>query len=272
MRKSPVAASELTPQHTRWILTWLLVTACVCADIAVVAEIITHKTVWPALGGVVALGLSFGQMSIVVAWVIWAHRNAMLRVAVAMCCAFAIGWILSISTTSALDFDGFVGAVLLYLVVLAIPFGVANAAGYRMSVDGVTVEQSTDSRPWQFSIWSLLSAMTAVAATLGVLRYANWLDFNFINAVMFFVILAISTLVLFFSTFSLKSTLAAATLFVVTSTIAGGLLQFTGNTAREEWPELIMLSGIHGLTVFAAAIILKVAGCQLQRVAAIKRE
>ena len=258
------------PTHsTRSLLLWLLIAACVLVDITIAGEVIVRRPAWPGAGGVIGLGLSLAQMSILVAWMIWGKWNVMLRVMVATCGAFGIGWIAALSTNNARspDFAGWFAALLVYIAVLAIPLGIARASAYRIVTDGCDKEPAgnANNRWWQFSIWSLLAAMTGVALMLGALRYAYWLHQGFFNALMFFAILSTSTVLTLFSTFLLKRSWTAALLALVTSISAGALLQLTGNTLREEWFALIAMSCVHGTTVYAIVLVLKVAGYQLRQ-------
>jgi hypothetical protein len=248
------------------VVIWLLIVACVAVDLAVIRELQLSQATWPERTGILGIGLAFGQQVLVTAWMVWGRWNLLVRVAVTVCATFGLGWLGASSEAGASQSGVWFSAMLIFLALLAAPMLAARLMGYSVLRPEDTDDQQRrrSLRARQFSIWSLLTVMTAVAVILGVLRYADWLQDDLVAAILFFTVFSIATCIVLFCGLFFRARIVGLVVTLLVSPVAGYCLSRTGLTANDT-REMIELSCLQGLVVIVGVLVLRSAGYVMER-------
>lgn len=258
--------AEQSRLSTHTVLLWLVLVACLVVDL-VVLSVVVHQD-WPELPGVIGLGLALAQVSLLVAWLIWGTWNIVWRVVAtsAATCALSV-----MAAGSVDDFDEapeWFGILLFYVAMVATVLFISRWMGYRVTVD-TALRDDAPQRRWQFSIWSLLSVMTAVGVLLGLLRLVEWPGHDLVEAILFFLILTTTTCLVFFVSFlggeSVWRWLIAAATILTLCPLAGLLMALTGFPPHDDWRELMAMNTIQGATIVGIVSALRTGGLCLAR-------
>jgi len=251
--------SHLSPQT---FLVMLLLATCFAVDLVVGAMAEDHR--WPDAAGVTGIGLAIGQTSMLAVWLVWGSWNIAWRAVVVTMGTFCLSWLVEVSAGDP-NPSGWFSIMLAFVAIVTTTLFVSRLLGYRINLDAEK-QPSTDAsqQPRQFSIWSLLSAMTAAGILLAFFRVLDFPASKFVVAILFFLILTVTTCVILFTAF-LSHWGVAVGVIVVACPLAGALLCVTGFPPKDDWVPLMALSIIHGVSVFAIASVLKIAGLRLNR-------
>lgn len=244
------------------LLVLLVLTACVVVDVLVGA--IAEDHAWPDAAGVTGIGLAIGQTSMLAVWMVWGSWNIAWRSVTVAIGTFGLSWMVEDSVGGP-STSAWFSIMLVFVGMVAATMFVARLMGYRMGLHSDAEPATDDTRqPWQFSIWSLLSAMTAAGILLAFVRFLDFPANEFVEAILFFLILTVTTCLILFTSF-LPHWAVSVGVVVVTCPLAGALLRVTGFPPEDDWLELMALSTLHGVSVFAITSVLKIAGFRLDR-------
>jgi len=249
------------------LLSGLLLLACTVVNLAVLVHLQDTRATWPAAASIAGLGIVLGQAAVVIAWIVWGAWNLLLRLTSGMVLLFGLSWVAGLSVSgSAVDVGKWYGALLVYFALLALPLTMSRLTKYHLSNRVMLVPPVTDSSSlasWQFSIWSLLCAMTATGAIIALLRFIDFPWRDLVAVVLFFLILTITACLVLFAAFFGSRIWPAFLVTVTICPLAGYLLSLTTLPPSGQWLEMICLSVAHGLTILTLVAVLRAAGYRL---------
>ncbi len=249
------------------LIVWLLVAACIAIDLAMIAELQVQRNDWPGAGGLIGLGLAFAQVTLISLWAIWGRNSLPFRAIGSLLGVWGLSCLGSYSAVGGLGGVGpWFGLLLVYCAASLVLFIMARLASYAVSNQPLENSPGASNRSSsnQFTIWWLLSLMTAVGTALAVIRFAEFPMEELLDlAVVLSILSATGATVLILTLFLSRVGVAIiATMFI--SPIGGFLLMLTklGSEARLE---MVLLTCMQGLTILAAALVLRAGGFRVVR-------
>jgi len=250
------------------LIVWLLVAACIAIDLAMIGELQVRRNEWPEAGGVIGLGLSFSQVALISLWAIWGRSTVPFRAVGTLLSVWGVSCLASYSSVGGLGGVGpWFGLLLVYCGASLVPFIIARFAGHTLSNQEAEQPPTTDSRSSsnQFTIWWLVSVMTAVGITLAVIRFAEFPIPELLGLAVFLAILAATACsVLLLSCFLVRVSAAIIPTMVILP-ITGFLLSHADLAPDEGTTEMVLMTSTQGVTILVAAFVLRAAGYRLVR-------
>jgi hypothetical protein len=155
-----------TPIAGRNLFVPLLLIATVLVDGAIYAA----RGQWPAWTASAAMGLAFAQLLLLVTWVVWGPWFAVAR----LMATIAAAALLAHAISGSIGAEWREGMTMLsaYAAAVGLSLVAARLAGLRFErlqpADATAINPTQ--RPWQFSLWTLMSSMTMAALVFGVAR------------------------------------------------------------------------------------------------------
>ncbi|MDA1053343.1 MAG: hypothetical protein O3C40_23075 [Planctomycetota bacterium] len=250
------------------LIVWLLIAACIAIDLAMIGELQVRRNEWPEAGGVIGLGLVFSQVALIALWTVWGRSHVLVRGVGTLLAIWAVSGLASYS-----QFGGWAGVsrwfgvLLLYCGVALFLFIVARFANYELSKQDAAKPQTTKRHlsSNQFTIWGLLSLMTAVGISLTAARFADFPMRQLVEAVAFFSLLAATVCTIILLALSLSKVRGAVIGAIVICPTAGFLLSLTALATGAGRLELTLLMCVQGVASLSAAVALRTAGFRLVR-------
>ncbi|MBC8352106.1 MAG: hypothetical protein H8E66_08950 [Planctomycetes bacterium] len=260
------------PMKSSTLIVWLLVAACVAINLAMIGELQIRRNEWPEAGGVIGLGLTLAQIALVALWTVWGLKNLIVRVISSLLSVWALSVLGSYSAVGRPDGAGpWFGLLLTYCGVSLVACMIAGSAGYKLSnhaTDGQYLARHR-TRSNQFTIWGLLSLMTAIGIALTVVKFAEFPISELLEMAAFLSLLATTgCLVLLLSLF-LRHVIFAVIATAVVCPSVGFLLAVTGLAPAEGTLEFTMMTCTQGFALLSAAIVLRSSGFRLVREATV---
>lgn len=147
----------IKPHH---LLVALLVAATVSLDLFVNSTNVDRSAI------VLVMALGFSQIALLSAWIVWGRSNPVLRLAVLL--AAIVAWASPMSSWNGQPAVQWMSALMFFAVMVMGPLLVMRAGGKHLTAPFLEeIPRRHGRQRWQFSIWSLLCCMTAVALVLG---------------------------------------------------------------------------------------------------------
>ena len=241
----------------------LLLALLVAANVAVALLLATASELfdlhWPSWLSAVTLGIMFGQVGTVSAWLVHGGTHLARRLVSAAIC-MPLWAILAGSATRRGSYEEWLTLLLIYsgslcltLLVMRIlrPGTTRNSASSRTTPDG-------KKRRWQFSIASLFGVTTLVAVFAGVLR---WLDIPLHalgELLMICLPLAVAAFVSFAATARVARLTMVVPLLAVVCPSAGVFLSLTVANGNDMSP-FVLLTAIQGAWIALSVRVARVA-------------
>jgi hypothetical protein len=253
------------------LIVWLLVAACIAIDLAMIGELQVRRNEWPEAGGVIGLGLVFSQVTLMALWTVWGRSHILFRGVSALLGVWAVSFLASYSERGGpLGVGTWFGVLLLFCGVSLIPFIIARFANFTLTNEAEEKPHSTGRRlsSNQFTIWGLLSLMTAVGIALAVTRFAEFPMEQLLEVAVFFTLLAASVcavLLLALYVSRLLPAILATTVICAICPVAGVLLSLTELNTGEGTLDLVVMMCVQGVASLFAAIVLRAGGYRLVR-------
>lgn len=253
----------MKPEH---LLAALLLLACTAVDLGVVGEVLANQTAWPKFPGILGLGLALGQASVITFWLVWGSGHLLLRVSAAFVILLALSFMASISTAGTpREVGQWFGAILIYLALLATVLMICRLLKVRLAQrEEFPPQQVSRLASWQFSIGSLLVAMSATGVIITVLRHVEFPAREIVAVGVFFLILTVFSCILMVVSLISRRIWPAGLLIVAISPGVGFVLSATGFPPREMWLELTLMTGVTGLTILTLLAVLRTTGWRLE--------
>lgn len=174
------------------LIVWLLVAACIAIDLAMIGELQVRRNEWPAVGGIVGLGLAFSQIAFVSLWVVWGRAGIPVRIVSALLSVWGVSFLANYSSKGTeIGVGAWFGLLLLCCIFSVILFVIVRLARYELfhPIAETFSVPNRRSSAIQFSIWGLLSLTTAVGVTLAIIRFAEFPIDELLQAATFFAVL-----------------------------------------------------------------------------------
>ncbi len=249
------------------LIVWLLVAAYVALDLAMIGELQIRRNEWPEAGGIIGLGLAFGQVTLISLWAILGRNTLPFRAIGLLLSVWGVSCLGSYSAVGGLGGVGpWFGLLLVYCGASLTLFIAPRLTGYKLSNQVLeTPPASNNGLPAnQFTIWWLLSLMTAVGTALGVIRFATFPLVELLELAVLLTILAATGCTVVWLSLSLSRAAVAIITTIVISPIGGILLTLTefGSKGRLE---MILMTCMQGVTILAAAFVLRAGGFRVVR-------
>lgn len=247
------------------LIVWLLVAACIAIDLAMIGELQIRRNEWPGAGGLIGLGLTFSQVALLAMWAVLGRRNVLVRGVVSLLAVWMLGYLAAFSSGERAG--TWFGVLMFYCAVSLIPLTILRFTGYKLaSRESVAREKSNDVlSSKQFSIWGILSLMTAIGITLGVVRFAQFPLVEISSVASFFSVLSATSCTLLMFALYLRHFAFSVAAMTIMCPIAGLLLSLTGLAPGEGTVELVLMMCVQGMTLLTAAYVLRNAGYRLVR-------
>ena len=250
------------------VILVLLIGAFVLGDFASMRYINSTSQIWPDVPGVILLGLVFGQIMLLSAWIVFVRWNVAVRVLIAISLVFGLSLVGSQATSVGGKVSQWFAILLVAFSTTAVPMAVVRFLRWQINRDGQT-RPATGMSVWQFSIWGLLSGTTAVAIVLGTARQVDITFVEIGEAVAFFSCIALTGLFVFFVAMGIRSMGLAAIVTIpvvaVVSPFAGILVGLTGLPREEHSLPWALFGFCYGSTIAMAVFALRTAGYRLSR-------
>ncbi|MEO8497745.1 MAG: hypothetical protein ABI614_21985 [Planctomycetota bacterium] len=250
------------------LIVWLLVAACIAIDLAMIGELQLRHNEWPEAGGVVGLGLTFAQLALIALWTVWGRSSVLVRAVCSLLSVLAVSCLASYSSDGGLDSVGdWFGVLLLYVGLILIPFIIARFMNYDLNHEGSQAAHNARGRlpSNQFTIWGLLSLMTAAGITLATVRYADFPIRQRLEVAAFLTLLTAPACTVLLLSLSRTRMMIAVMTTMVICPIVGFLLSITGVAPGEGALLLILMTCIQGAALLSAVLVLRAAGYRLAR-------
>lgn len=249
------------------LIVWLLVAACIAIDLAMIGELQVQRNEWPEAGGVVGLGVMFAQVTLIALWAVWGRYTIPFRAIGSLLSVWGLSCLGSYSAVGGLGGAGpWFGLVLVYCGASLALFIVARLTSYKLChrPEEIFPTAINRSSSHQFTIWWLLSLMTAVGIALGVIRFAEFPLEELLELVVLLTVLAATggTVLLLTLALSRLSVAIIATIFILP---IGGFLVSLTDLGSAEGLTLSLMTCIQGAAILAAAIILRTSGIRFVR-------
>ncbi len=241
-----------------------LLVAAVCAiDLAVIGEIQVRKNEWPAAAGVMGIGLAFAQVVLISLWAVWGRFNVIVRSVTALVAVFLTAFVGSYSTDGhGRETNEWFGVLLLYAALTIVPFTVARMAGFQLNTDNrlkLKVESSSLATN-QYTVWGLMSLMTAVAIACAVMRFVAFPIGEAVAAAVFFSLLAAVACSTSFSFLHSRVLWIPIVVALIAYPVAGIILGFVDFAPNHQKVELIFAIVTQGIVTAAAMLMLRSGG------------
>lgn len=250
------------------LIVWLLVAACIAIDLAMIGELQIRRNEWPEAGGIVGVGLTFSQISLLALWAVWGRSGMLVRGVSSLLGVWGLSCLGSYSVSGGLGAAGpWFGLLLVYCGVSLVPCIIVRFSGYELLSPLSAEPPRTLSRnsPRQFTIWGLLSLMTAIGATLAVLRFAEFPVADLLELLVFITLLAATACSLLLLALYLSRLVASIIATITFLPIAGALLSLSGLSPGETTLEMVLVTCTQGAAIASAAIVLRNGGYRLNR-------
>jgi hypothetical protein len=165
----------------QWMALCLLLVAMVMLDLVLLAMLQAAKSEWPSWTNLVAIGLSFAQLGAASALLVFGPGGILSRGTFAMGLTLAAGLLGARGT--GIDPAPWLGYMFIDMFIAAAPLMVLRLLAVQLVCTGQTPLPLAAVR--QFSIWSILSITTLIAATLGIARFLHFPASSLLQAALF---------------------------------------------------------------------------------------
>lgn len=246
-------------------LVVLLGAATAAVDLAALVWL-RDSPVWPDGASVAALGLALGQIALLAAHLAWGRWNILIRVV--LLAAAVLFWSYPVAGFTGSSAEMWVSLFLLYAAMVAAPAAAARMFGVQLAVilaDGTPAAAGSDAKHWQFSLWGIFSAMTAVAVLLGLRPWLGSFRGDVLEVVVFAAVAATTAHVALWPVACCRNVFLAAAIVVPFCAGAGLLLPLT-RVPPPDYAALAAVTAVEGAAVAVSMIVVRIAGFQLRRV------
>lgn len=250
------------------LIPWLLFAAFCVLDLALMGEIQLRKNEWPGAGGIFGIGLAFSQISLISIWAVWGSKGLVVRAVSTLLAVLATAFLASYSTDGhGRESNEWFGILLLYCSMTTTPFIVLRLCGYNFVVaERSSPRQSTSQIGTnQYTVWGLLSLMTAVGITSAVLRAVDFPMSEAFDAAVFFGLLASVTCAASFLLLRWAKVWLPIVGSMVAFPVMGIVLNQVGFAPQNDKVELVVAICIQGGATTAAALVIRAGGFRIER-------
>ncbi|MCA9122324.1 MAG: hypothetical protein H6822_14725 [Planctomycetaceae bacterium] len=262
----PERVATLSFMKSSNLITWLLVAACVAIDLAIAGELQVRRNEWPEAGGLIGLGLTFSQVTMLAMWTVNGRTSILVRGVVSLVAVWMLGCLAEFSTTGRYEGAGmWFGVLMFYCTVSLVPFVLVRLTGYALANDDSRGRTKTrvGLSANQFSLFGILSLTTAIGITLGIVRFAVFPVGQLLGVAAFFTVLGATSCTLLLLSLYLRRIAFAIAASIVLCPTTGAVLSLTKIAPGEGMFELMIMMCVQGSVLVAAAVVLRSVGYRL---------